>query len=327
METVNSNKIVNEIEKTKQEVKTDSKTLLKYFIDEIESGNLCERKELVNKFTEYENWEIERTRRALIGLTSDDVDPVQSLRGSQGLYVGIIDYKEFEELGGYGFIEYDDLYGKRIAIVCSRCVEESDYTENVSKARSDNVSEQAWEELKNILERHYEDEHEVKPSQVSVGATLVSGTTIASSTAWHDGNVTDGTGVTISGTRTLDFDASEVPTGSTGFATRKIGTGEFASLVRLAVPAGRTLELRSIAMANDSFNAPTGLRVVIRNESTNTNLDTFNTTFTDGDPLNTYSVGGDNVIIGVDNGSSELGGLSGTGSNQFVNCDVEYGLI
>lgn len=327
METVNSNKVVSQIEKTKNQVKADSKNLLKYFIDEIGIGNLCKRREVINNYAEHKNWEIERTRKALIGLTSDDIDPVQSLRASEDLYVGIIEYREFEDLGGYGFIEYDDLYGKRIVVVCSKCVKDSEYAQEVSKARSDEISNKAWEELKDRLEKHYEDEHEVRPSQINVGATLVSGTTISSSTAWHDGNVSGGSGVTITGSRALDFNASEVPTGSTGFATRKIGTGEFASLVRLAVPAGRTLELRSIAMANDSFNAPAGLRVVIRNQTTDTNLDTFNTTFTDGSPINSYSVGGDNVLIGVDNGSTELGSLGGTGSNQFVNCDVEYGLI
>jgi len=52
-----------------------------------------------------------------------------------------------------------------------------------------------YQDLVDGIHEHYTKSHDTAPSDVKTGASLVSGTTIASNTAWHAGN--DGEGSTL----------------------------------------------------------------------------------------------------------------------------------
>lgn len=105
--------------------------------------------------------------------------------------MGIIKYEKFSDTGAYGYVEYDDTFGDRKNIVCAKCVEENLFTSEVFRAiagvgRHDKDCD--WQSLKNHCTQHYTEHHTEGPEEVDVAASLVSGTTISSNTAYHEGN-------------------------------------------------------------------------------------------------------------------------------------------
>jgi hypothetical protein len=131
--------------------------------------------------------------------------------------------------------------------------------------------------------------------------------------------VSTGANLSVGGTTTTTGPVTE----SANLPTQRLDQGEYTSLTRITVPSGNTLRLKRVSVVNDSFNAPAGLEVLVRNASTGTTETTYNTTFTEGEPVEDISVGGDNVIIAVDNGNWN----AGTGSTQYANATVEYDLV
>lgn len=183
-----ANDVINNVEERKVQRAQDSNNILKLFLDE--EGKLFPFQDSVDAVVDIKYWERQRAIEAVVGLADDTLDPVQVVRDDRA-FVGIVDYVPFENHGGYGFTEYDDTFGKRKNLVCSRCVDKYKYASQPFRAVEGVGRHEigvSYQSMLQHLESHYQENHDVMPEDVSVGASLVSGTTIDGNTAIHGGN-------------------------------------------------------------------------------------------------------------------------------------------
>jgi len=183
---------------------------LKWFLDQ---DGLVPFSEAVKNIQEQLDLSYERAATAVTSLTDDSVDPVQSVNARGQQWVGVIDFQVFQKEGGYGYQEYNDVHGARRTVVCGKCVEEQRAPADCFRAVSGvgrhgpNVN---YASLLNHLTEHYTNAHEEGPETVTIGASLVSGTTIAGNTSLHNGNIVAGTNVDIfRGSNTTQFSAQD----------------------------------------------------------------------------------------------------------------------
>lgn len=216
--------LIEEVNEKKKKDKQNAEIVLKWFIER--SGEMFEWEDCIDSISEDLDINREETSRAIIELTDDSVDPVQMVPLPDKRYVGCLDYIEGE--GWYGFEEYHAKYGRRKNVVCAKCVSEGmevsdvfnpvdgegrfhvdapdieDMTPEEKKKLSTTSGEPSgasYEELSEIIKDHYEERHpETEMEDIEVGASLASGTTINSQTAWHDGNVSGGSNISIGAT-------------------------------------------------------------------------------------------------------------------------------
>lgn len=156
----------------------------------------------------------ELARDVVAHLISDGVDPVIQVTTNQGRHVMVAEFVSGD--WWYGYKDFDDVRGEGIKVVCRACVDEDKHPSEVGKAFSldlDSPPDDYEGMAEWLFERHFEARHpDTDPASVPgvIGASLATGTTIASNTAWHDGNVTAGTNIQVSG-QTIDVG----PQGST----------------------------------------------------------------------------------------------------------------
>lgn len=211
----NVDSVIEEAEQRRSERANNASNAFPFFEENI--GTLYTYLEAVENISNENELDEEAARDAVIGLVDDIVDPVQLISHPEEKYVGIIEFEKFD--GGYGYIEYDDTIGKRRNVVCSKCVENNTYDSQVTRFVAGVTSysgdnsiiplDSDYQPLEERLQQHYDEEHDVKPENVEVGASLVSGTTIATNTAFHTGNESDmsffdGTSVTVDTTGNAD---------------------------------------------------------------------------------------------------------------------------
>jgi hypothetical protein len=101
-------------------------------------------------------------------------------------------------------------------------------------------AEAAWGELCATVEDHYAAEHDVEPSEVKVGASLASGTTISGNTAFHSGNDGVGSGLdadSLEGKEPGDLGGGSAFQSRFTLDIRKMTTGGTTSITRTAKPA------------------------------------------------------------------------------------------
>jgi hypothetical protein len=189
MEGKDPKDLINQAEEQKYSVADDSLEVFSWFSDN--SGEMFSASKVVEAISEDFGWDSHRVRKAITGLVDDSLDPVQQVVVNGNTHIGIIEYKEFQDFGGYGFIEYDDTLGQRKNLVCAKCVSEKEYASEPFRAVEGygrHPEGCSYNHLLEHLEQHYDDSHSEKPSDIEVGASLVSGTTISSNTAIHGGN-------------------------------------------------------------------------------------------------------------------------------------------
>lgn len=138
------------------------------------------------------------SNRLLAGLVGDLVDPVVQVGAGDARYVGVIEYCELD--GAYGYVDYDDVHGKRRRVVCAQCVRDATYDSDVTHATAGDPSgsfdaDADYETLLAGIHEHYEDAHDSIPTQVQTGASLTTGTTIGGNTSFHAGNDGSGSGL------------------------------------------------------------------------------------------------------------------------------------
>lgn len=200
--------IIEEVESEKQSVYDHIREAAEWFHER--EGEMFERQEAENKLSKYLDVSSDTASELITELVSDEVDPVVQIN-SEGNYVGIIEYKEFED--AYGYIGFDDVRGKNKKMVCARCVEKSDHSSDPAYIQSENT-ETEYKELNNKLENH-KSKHEKTPQTVKTGATLAAGTTVGGNRVatrnWVDGAILNN-GLKI-GSGGIDFiDASDIGT-------------------------------------------------------------------------------------------------------------------
>lgn len=132
-------------------------------------------------------------------LVSDTVDPVIQVVDTDGSKrVGVAQFKEFD--GAYGYINFDDMFGEGKRVVCQQCVNDATVDTAVTHATENDPNGSfadgaSWDELLDAIHAHYESSHTSVPNEVTTGATLASGTTIGTNTAWHAGNDGENSGL------------------------------------------------------------------------------------------------------------------------------------
>lgn len=185
------NELILEAEKQTRKKSSDSEIVLEYFLSRV--GEMFEKEKVLTDISDEFGFERSYTNTIITSLVSDLVDPVQQICTNEQ-YVGIIDYIEFEG-AMYGYEDYNDKFGKRKRLVCSNCVRESNYDENIvcaTEGEGTIPSNSSWELMKEKMSSHIENEHSETNDEIVVGASLISGTTIAGNLSFHAGN--DGPG-------------------------------------------------------------------------------------------------------------------------------------
>lgn len=240
MEAVDPDEVIGQAGEEQRQRSGWARDALRWFLENDRLGELYPRGEAVVGISTHLDVDEETANNVISALVGDIVDPVQQVMADGERYVGIIDYRVYEDEGAYGYVDYDDRLGKRARVVCARCVEEHTLDEHITHATQGEGSSSAdasWEVLLNKVTSHYAKEHDHGPEEVEPGASLLSGTTISGSTAWHDGNVTNSNGLTIGSQ-------------SVGIASNGVGTGELSF-----DPATQT-ELDNHAGDSDIHHAP-----------------------------------------------------------------------
>jgi len=190
MDSWNPDELITEVkeeQQTRGELATEA---LQSFLDG-NVGELFPRGDVVDRLSNELDITNRQANTAISDTVGDIVDPVQQIVKGNKKYVGVIDYKIFNDEGAYGYIDFDDRKGKRKRVVCARCVEKHTYDENINHATqgegSSNV-DATWQQLLNKVTSHYAAQHTTSPSHIEPGASLVSGTTISGNTSFHAGN-------------------------------------------------------------------------------------------------------------------------------------------
>lgn len=127
-------------------------------------------------------------------LVGDTVDPVIQVMADGTRSVGVVEFNEFD--GAYGYVAFDDLFGRGKRVVCQQCVNDATTDAEVTHATENDphgsfADGASWDELVGAIHDHYDAAHERVPAEIETGATLATGTTIGTNTAWHAGNQKD----------------------------------------------------------------------------------------------------------------------------------------
>jgi len=184
--------LIREVEQQKRRQQSDAVDAFEMFREAFERGDgFVTREDAADALADRRGWDRGRAVDAVRSLVADTLDPVQLIVSGTERYVGIIDYEPSQEHGGYGFEEYDDVQGRRKVVVCGRCVEQFDTASEPFRAVEGvgrHADECGYGPLFEHLGEHYPTAHTDGAEAVEVGASLVSGTTIAGNTTWHAGN-------------------------------------------------------------------------------------------------------------------------------------------
>ena len=223
---VQAEKIIEQASAEREEMQSLLRPVAEFFHEH--EGELFEKYEALEELAQADSVPSEDERllgRVMGNLAADRVDPVQSIVRDSDKYIGVVEYAEHDYW--YEYVEVDDVHGRMNVGVCAKCVSEASSDAGVAKGVG------TTEELSERIEAHYSAEHNASVEEVSTGATLVSGTTIAGNSAIHSGN--DGVG---SG---LDADTYR---GSTdvlveGEAYTETITAAGATLSQFASPSGQ----------------------------------------------------------------------------------------
>lgn len=206
MDSRNPDKLIAEV-KQEQETRGELATeALQWFLDG-NVGELFPRGDVVDKLSDKLDITNRQANTAIADTVGDIVDPVQQILKGNKKYVGVIDYKIFNDEGAYGYIDFDDIKGERKRVVCAKCVEDCTYDSNVNHATqgegTSNV-DATWQQLLNKVTSHYTTSHTKPPSEINPGASLNNGTTISGNTAFHQGNENSISHDSISGVSASD---------------------------------------------------------------------------------------------------------------------------
>lgn len=205
---VNADEILPEAEEHRTSWENHVRDVAELFHDE--ESELFTREKALNLITEELEISESIAAKTLSALIGDLVDPVVQIPVDGERYVGIIEYNEYD--GAYGYVEYDDVAGKRNRVVCAQCVQEAESDREVAHATSGSGSfdeDASFDELYESITKHYDDAHDVIPDSVETGASLLFGTTISSNSAIHTGNESslsffNGTSLTVDTTGDAD---------------------------------------------------------------------------------------------------------------------------
>lgn len=131
----------------------------------------------------------------------------------------------------------------------------------------------------------------------------------------------DGDGIVDNADRLDGFEASELSGGGGGFTLTgfALANGNYHPIARFAAGDYTTLDISKYTLVNESFDSPTGLSVVVYDMTNNTELARY--TGTGGSLSDSFDITSEDIVIAVDNGSSQFG-YTGTGSEQQITASL-----
>lgn len=205
-EPKNPDDILTEAEQQREQINSALRDVADWFHNH--EGKLFEREDAIDLLVDDLDLEQLTAEHTLANIIGDTVDPVVQVSSKDKRHVGIVEFNKHE--GAYSYLNYDDVRGKEKRVVCAQCVHEKEKDSNVAHAtagQGSNENDASYTDLLETVHAHYEQAHDTVPEEVETGASLVSGTTMGGNQAWHDGNVTGGTDISVSSTQ-IDFTGS-----------------------------------------------------------------------------------------------------------------------
>jgi len=186
---MDANKILEDVETTHERASPYIRESAEVFHDN--EGELFTRAEATQLVTDELDISTDVARDVIAQLVGDTVDPIVQIANKGEKYIGVIEFHEFD--GAYGYINYDDQFGKGKRVICQQCVNEATVDSEVTHATANDpmgsfADGASWDELLEGVHQHYEKAHDVMPENIKTGATLSSGTTIGGNTSFHAGN-------------------------------------------------------------------------------------------------------------------------------------------
>ena len=183
--------LIKQVEQEQQTRGELAKEALRWFLQDSNVEELHPRPDAAADIAEELGIEASQANRAISDTVGDIVDPVQQIRVNGNKYVGVIEYRLYQEEGAYGYIDFDDLKNERKRVVCAKCVEEATHDGQVvhaTQGEGSSNSNATWDQLLNKITSHYAQSHTEVPSEIEPGASLNNGTTISGNISWHGGN-------------------------------------------------------------------------------------------------------------------------------------------
>lgn len=190
MREYNPSNIVSNIEQQQEESTNIAVDTLNWFLDGERVGNVYLREQAKITLADDLDISIEQANKAISATVGDIVDPVQQIVSSNKRFVGVIEYDEFKQHGAYGYIHHDDRVGNTKQVVCAKCVNEKHLDDEVMYIREDELGDgvEGWGNLIDVIESHYNSNHNGYPTHIKPGASLAEGTTISGNLSIHMGN-------------------------------------------------------------------------------------------------------------------------------------------
>lgn len=294
---VDPESVIRSAEKEKSEVYGMVNDAATYFLKK--QGNLFPREEAHEKIEEHLGVSTRMAGKILASLVGDDVDPIIQVENGEGRFIGVVEYKTGD--GWYGYIDYDDMLGDRKCVICAQCVKENRTDDSITKAVEGEGSFKgrntySYGELEEAIHLHYENAHDgVRPRDVEVGASLISGTTIGGNTSWHAGNDGSGSGLapdptTIQEGGTVAVNVEDLASGLTdgnAFVANSTGgvdgvSGDITVNSGTGMTGGATISLGGSTTLNVGFGDDEGLDFgasddfTFQFDSTNTQIELVN---------------------------------------------------
>jgi len=215
MEGVDPESLFEDVKEEQNRRTQNATEVIEWFLQEENIGEMYPRSSIVDEISDELSLPATQANVALSDVVGDIVDPLQQILREGERYVGIIEYREYPSEGAYGYIDFDDKYGERKRVVCARCVETEEFDDNISHATEGEGSvpdSASWNQLLNTVTSHYTKSHTEAPANIEVGASLLSGTTIAGNESWHAGNDGSGSGLSADSLRnaSIQIDGTEI---------------------------------------------------------------------------------------------------------------------
>lgn len=189
MDAKDPSSIIEEQNKQQNLKSNIAQNVLEWFLAK-ETNELYLRNDVIKRLSNKLDTSTENVDKALSYTVSDIVDPVQQITVNQDQYVGVIEYKEYPEKGAYGYVHFDDVKGKNKRVVCAQCVKEANSDTEITHATESMGTADAnttWSRLLDKIVEHYANSHDTVPDNITPGASLLSGTTIAGNRSVHVG--------------------------------------------------------------------------------------------------------------------------------------------
>lgn len=186
---IDADDILDEADEQTERWRTHARDAAALFHDD--EGELRTREEAVEFVVDGLDVSSRVAQEVLANLVADTVDPVVQVPVDGERYIGVIEYEEFD--GAYGYVDFNDQFGKRKRVVCGACVHAAELDSQVTHATAGDPNgsfdeDATYDDLLDAIHDHYDEAHDTKPEEVETGASLASPTTIGGNTAWHQGN-------------------------------------------------------------------------------------------------------------------------------------------